>query len=334
MTTTELERNVAAGTAPLLEVRDLHTYFYTRRGVVKAVNGVSFSVGRGRTLGLVGESGSGKSATSMSLIRLVPDPPGRIVAGKILLEGEDLLTLSDDEMRRVRGGRISMMLQDPMSSLNPVFTIGDQIMEAIRIHQGGSRESLWDRAVAALKAVRISEPELRMASWPHQLSGGMRQRVVAAIAISCQPSLLIADEPTTALDVTIQAQLLNLLRDIQAERGMSIIFVTHDFGVVADMCDEVAVMYAGQIVETASTLEIFDNPQHPYTQALLASLPDLDDVPERLPAIPGQPPALHDLPVGCAFAERCSKCMAQCRIEAPPAVEVSKGHMARCWRAG
>src|SRR5687767_3542493 len=259
----------------LLEVRDLRTYFYTRRGVVKAVDGTTFSVGRGETLGIVGESGSGKSMTCLSVLRLVPEPGGRIVGGQIIFDGEDLLAKSPEEMRQLRGSRIAMILQDPMASLNPALTVGEQIAETLRLHRGLRGRDLDRRVLELLHQVRISDPERRVYAYPHQMSGGIRQRVAGAIAISCRPSLLIADEPTTSLDVTIQAQYLRLLKDIQRETNLAMIFVTHDLGIVAKLCDRVAVMYAGRIVETGTTREIFTRPRHPYTIGLLRCLPTL-----------------------------------------------------------
>ena len=259
----------------LLEVRDLRTYIYTRRGVVKAVDGATFSVGRGETLGIVGESGSGKSMTCLSILRLVPEPGGRIVGGEIVFDGEDLLTKSREEMRRLRGSRISMILQDPMASLNPALTVGAQIAETLSLHRGLRGRALDARVLELLRQVRISDPKRRVHAYPHQMSGGIRQRVAGAIAISCQPSLLIADEPTTSLDVTIQAQYLRLLKEIQRETNLALVFVTHDLGIVAKLCDRVAVMYAGRIVETGTTREIFNRPRHPYTIALLDCLPTL-----------------------------------------------------------
>jgi oligopeptide/dipeptide ABC transporter ATP-binding protein len=321
------------GHTPLLEVRDLRTYFFTRRGTVKAVDGVSFSLAPGETLAVVGESGSGKSVTALSLLRLVPEPAGCIVDGEILLEGEDVLKLKPREMRRVRGSRISMVLQDPMTSLNPAFSIGDQVGEAVRLHQGVGGGELRRRIVEALSRLKISSAESRMADYPHQMSGGMRQRVSGAIALSCQPRLLIADEPTTSLDVTIQAQYLELLREIQERSHISIIFITHDFGIVAATAHKVAVMYAGKIVEMGSTEEIFDNPCHPYTEALLRCVPRSDRLADRLVDIPGQPPDLANLPRGCSFAARCPKAMDRCLESYPPEVEVSPGHVTKCWLA-
>ncbi|MCH8280136.1 MAG: ABC transporter ATP-binding protein [Chloroflexi bacterium] len=316
----------------VLEVKDLRTYFRTRWGTVKAVDGVSFDLRRGETLGLVGESGSGKSVTMLSIMRLIPIPPGRIVAGTITLEGQDLLLLTESEMSKVRGSQIALIIQDPMTSLNPVFTIGNQVTEAIRIHQDIPRKSVMEKALEVLRKVNIPAVESRVRDYPHQMSGGMRQRVVGAIGISCQPSVLIADEPTTSLDVTIQAQYLKLLRDIQQESNLALIFITHDFGIVAKMCDRVAVMYAGKIVEMGSVRDIFNNPSHPYTEALMASVPKMDEDVDRLYAIEGQPPALHDLPVGCAFAARCPYVMDRCIEEYPPEFPVAEGHYSACWR--
>lgn len=314
-----------------LEVRDLKTYFFTRWGTVKAVDGVSFSLKEGQTLGLVGESGCGKSVTCFSILRLVPQPAGRIVGGQIFLQGEDLLKKNEEEMRRIRGAKISMILQDPMSSMNPVFTIGNQLTEAIKIHRGLKGQSLWERAKEALKMVRISSPEVCLKSWPHQLSGGMRQRVVGAISLSCEPRLLIADEPTTSLDATIQVQYLRLLRELQEQNKLTLIFVTHDFGIVARMCKEVAVMYAGKIVETADVRELFNHPMHPYTQALMKSVPKIEEE-GRLVSIEGQPPPLWNLPRGCIFAPRCFFVMDKCRDQYPLLGEIGDGHSVSCWK--
>ena len=316
----------------VLEVQDLRTYFSTRWGTVKAVDGVSFDLRRGETLGIVGESGCGKSVTMLSLMRLVPTPPGEIVSGSILLEGQDILQLTENEMSKVRGSQIALIIQDPMTSLNPVFSIGNQVNEAIKIHQDIPKRSVLEQTLAVLRKVNIPAAESRVKDYPHQLSGGMRQRVVGAIGISCEPAVLIADEPTTSLDVTIQAQYLKLLKDLQQQQDLALIFITHDFGVVAKMCDRVAVMYAGKIVETGDVREIFNSPSHPYTEALLASVPKLEEDVDRLYAIEGQPPALHDLPPGCAFADRCPYVMDQCREEYPPAFRVSESHQSACWR--
>ena len=323
---------VARDNAAVLEVSDLCTYFSTRWGTVKAVDGVSFTLRRGETLGIVGESGCGKSVTMLSLMRLVPTPPGEIVNGRILLEGQDLLQLSEHEMSKVRGSRIALIIQDPMTSLNPVFSIGSQVTEAIRIHQAIPKRSVLEQALDVLRKVNIPAAESRVKDYPHQLSGGMRQRVVGAIGISCEPAVLIADEPTTSLDVTIQAQYLKLLKDLQRQSDLALIFITHDFGVVARMCDRVAVMYAGKIVETGAVRQIFNNPSHPYTEALLASVPKLEEDVDRLYAIEGQPPALHNLPPGCAFADRCPYVLERCREEYPPPFPVAESHQAACWR--
>ncbi len=316
----------------VLEVEDLHTYCFSRYGVVKAVDGVSFSLREGETLGIVGESGCGKTMTALSLLRLVPRPAARIVKGAIRLEGENLLDKTERQMRAIRGRRISMILQDPQTSLNPVFTIGSQLIEAIRIHHQDGRRSLVRRAIAGLRQVRLAAPERRVQDYPHQMSGGMKQRVVGAIAISCEPKVIIADEPTTALDVTIQAQYLRLLREIQEETNLAVIFITHDFGVVAKMCDRVMVMYAGRAVETGPVREIFNHPSHPYTQALLSSVPSMDEEVDRLYSINGQPPALWDLPDGCRFAARCPYADDRCRQAYPPSFVVGAGHHADCWR--
>jgi oligopeptide/dipeptide ABC transporter ATP-binding protein len=319
-------------TQPLLEVEDLRTYFFTRRGVVKAVDGVSFTVAPGETLGIVGESGSGKTITSLSLLRLVPQPGGKIVGGKMLFEGVDLLQLSEDQMRDYRGSKLSMILQDPMASLNPVYTVGEQVAEPLRQHQGLTGKALWDQVTEALRLLRIPSPRERLRNYPHQMSGGMRQRVVGGIAISCLPKLIIADEPTTALDATIQAQYLAHLKELQRQTNFAMIFVSHDMGIVARMCDKVAVMYAGKIVETAPVRDLFKNPQHPYTIGLLNSVPRVDRKIERLASIEGQPPLLLDLPPGCRFAPRCYAVFDRCREEEPPRVEAGEEHVAACWR--
>ena len=316
----------------VLEVNNLCTYFQTRWGTVKAVDGVSFDLSRGETLGIVGESGSGKSVTMLSLMQLVPSPPGRIVDGEIILDGQDLLQLNDDQMSKIRGSQIALIIQDPMTSLNPVFSIGNQVMEAVKIHQDIPKKSILDRALDVLRKVNIPAAETRIRDYPHQMSGGMRQRVVGAISISCQPSVLIADEPTTSLDVTIQAQYLKLLKELQEEQDLGLIFITHDFGIVAKMCDKVAVMYAGKIVEQGSVRDIFNNPSHPYTEALLKSVPKLEEDVERLYSIEGQPPTLHDLPQGCPIAPRCDYVMDRCREEYPPILEVNEAHSAACGR--
>ncbi len=314
----------------LLDVQDLRTYFIHGNSTVKAMDGVSFHLDENETLGLVGESGSGKTLSSLSILRLVPKP-GRIVGGKILFEGQDLLTLTENQMQHLRGSKMSMVLQDPMASLNPVFNIGDQIGEAIETHLHLKGKPLRDRVVDMLKQVRIPAPETRLGAYPHQMSGGMKQRVVGAISISCHPHLLIADEPTTSLDVTIQAQYLELLKDIQREFGMSLIFITHDFGIVAHMCDRVSVMYAGQIVESAPVSVIFDHPAHPYTSALLNAVPKLESKVDRLVSIPGQPPRLGHLPAGCRFAPRCARASEQCSQKEPPLTSLSADHPVKCW---
>jgi oligopeptide/dipeptide ABC transporter ATP-binding protein len=319
--------------APLLQVEDLRTYFYTRRGVVKAVDGVTFSVAPGETLGIVGESGSGKTMTAMSLLRLLPTG-AKIVSGKMLFDGVDLLKLSDSEMREYRGSKLSMIMQDPMASLNPVYTVGEQVAEPLRQHQRLRGKILWDKATEALRLLRIPSPRERLQNYPHQMSGGMRQRVVGGIAISCLPKLIIADEPTTALDATIQAQYLTLLKDVQRQTNVAMIFVSHDFGIVSKMCDRVAVMYAGKIVETAAVRELFNNPQHPYTIGLVNSVPRLDRKVERLMSIEGQPPMLLNLPPGCRFAPRCYAVYERCREQEPPTVEAAYEHFAACWRVG
>ena len=316
----------------LLEVRHLSTHYVSARGarVTRAVDDVSLTVGEGETLGIVGESGSGKTTLALSLLRLLPSA-ARTVSGEIWFEGEDLLTKSRGEMRRVRGKRIAMILQDPLASLNPLFTVGDQVAEPLRVHEGASRGSAWARARELLRAVRIAAPETRVREYPHQLSGGMRQRIVGAIAISCGPRLLIADEPTTSLDLTIQAQYLQLLRDLQRDRGLAMIFITHNLGIVARMCDHVAVMYAGRLVEAGPVARIFSSAAHPYTQALLESIPRMADGRKRLTAIDGQPPDPVALPPGCAFHPRCPKVLERCRKEAPPEVRVAASHTSRCW---
>jgi oligopeptide/dipeptide ABC transporter ATP-binding protein len=317
--------------APVVDVRDLRTHLVTRWGTIKAVDGVSFTVAEGETLGLVGESGSGKSMTCLSILRLTPRPAARILGGRVLLDGDDLLAKSEREMQRIRGRRVAMILQDPMSSLNPVFSIGMQVREPLASYHGISGRALASRAVELLAAVGISSPAERLRAFPHQLSGGMRQRVVGAMAISSPPRLLIADEPTTSLDLTIQAQYLRLLKDLQARHRLAMIFVTHNLGIVARMCDRVAVMYAGRIVEAGPVEAVFAAPRHPYTRALLASVPRLGAETEWLTAIDGQPPDLAALPPGCAFAPRCAHAMERCRAEEPPELELGAGRTSRCW---
>ena len=316
----------------LLSVRNLKTHFYTEDGVVPAVDGISFDLERGGTLGIVGESGCGKSVTSLSIMGLIPSPPGKIVDGEIIFEGRDLTKLSEAEMRKIRGNDISMIFQEPMTSLNPVFTIGNQIMEAIMLHQKLDKAAARKKAIEMLSLVGIPSPEKRIDEYPHQLSGGMRQRVMIAMALSCNPPVLIADEPTTALDVTIQAQILDLMRDLQKELGTAIIMITHDLGVIAELVDRVAVMYTGVIVESGDVETIFANPQHPYTQGLLASIPRLDMDVDRLQAIPGSVPTPGNFPKGCGFHPRCPFAKDICVAKRPPAFAVGDGHHAACWK--
>jgi oligopeptide/dipeptide ABC transporter ATP-binding protein len=318
----------------LLSLEHLSAHYVSQQGtrVVRAVDDVTISLGAGETLGIVGESGSGKTTLALSRMGLLP-PAARIVAGRMMFEGEDLLKKSDEEMRKVRGKRIAMILQDPMASLNPLFSIGNQVAEPIRVHEGAAPRTAWQRAIQLLKSVRIASPDTRVSQFPHEMSGGMRQRIVGAIGISCEPRLLIADEPTTSLDLTIQAQYLNLLRDLQREHGLALIFITHNLGIVAKMCDQLAVMYAGRVVEQGPVSRIFNAPTHPYTKALLGSIPRMTDGGERLTAIDGQPPDLANLPSGCAFALRCPAVMTRCRAEAPPEFVTEPGRSARCWLA-
>ena len=320
--------------APLLELDRISTHYVSAQGtrVVRAVDEVSLRINAGETLGIVGESGSGKSTLALTILRVLP-PAARIVGGRMLFEGEDLVRKTDAEMRDIRGKRIAMILQDPMASLNPLFTIGDQVAEPIRVHEGASRASAWSRARELLKAVRIPSPETRVKQYPHEMSGGMRQRIVGAVGISCEPRLLIADEPTTSLDLTIQAQYLNLLRDLQQAHGLALIFITHNLGIVAKMCDRLAVMYAGRMVESGPVSQIFNAPVHPYTKALLSSIPRMTDSDQRLTAIEGQPPDLAALPPGCAFAPRCREAFDRCREQAPPEFAPDPGRSARCWLA-
>ena len=319
------------GTLPLLEVRDLRTYFFTKYGTVRAVDGVSFSLKPGEVLGLVGESGSGKSVTATSILRLI-QPPGRILSGEILFEGENLLTLSESEMRDHRGQDITMILQDPLTSLNPVFQIGNQVGEPLQQHQGVSGQTLVDKVVSLLQRVRIPDAGARAAHYPHQFSGGMRQRVMASIAVACSPKLLIADEPTTALDVTIQAQFLTLLRELKDEFNLAVLYITHDLAVVAQICDRVAVMYAGHIVEVGDVRRLFESPAHPYTEGLIKSVPRLGRKSDRLYSIDGQPPDLSKAVAGCPFAPRCPYTMPICLAQPPPAFETSDGGFANCWK--
>ncbi len=314
----------------LLEVQGLQTYFFTDEGISKAVDGIDFSVHRGETLGLVGESGCGKSMTSLSIMQLL-SRPGRTVGGQILFKNEDLLTKSEEQMRRIRGKEISMIFQEPMTSLNPVYTVGEQVAEVFRLHENLGRKEAWAKAVELLRMVGIPSPEERAHQEPFRLSGGMRQRVMIAMAMACQPDLLIADEPTTALDVTVQSQILDLMKQLQQRMGMSIILITHDLGVVAETCDRVAVLYAGQIVEYASVDSIFDNPKHPYTQGLLQSLPRIDEDQEELLAIPGTVPSPYDLPSGCRFAPRCAFRKDICSMAQPELLKSSDEESVRCW---
>ena len=318
---------------PLLDVRGLRTQFSTEDGIVRAVDGVSFVLHAGETLALVGESGSGKSVTSLSILRLVAAPQGRIVGGEVRFRGRDLLTLGDKEMRSVRGREIAMIFQEPMTSLNPVFTCGDQIAEVLELHQHLSRTAARARAIEQLALVGIPAPEQRVDEYPHQLSGGMRQRVMIAMALACRPAVLIADEPTTALDVTIQAQILDLLGRLRRELGMAVLLITHDLGVVAETADRVAVMYAGQVVEQAGVHALFRQPLHPYTAGLLASLPRLGEARTRLRTIPGQVPDPTAFPAGCRFHPRCPLAQERCRRETPELVAFGDGRSARCWRA-
>ncbi len=318
---------------PLLEVQNLSTYFYTDEGVVKAVNDVSYSLEPGETMGIVGESGCGKSVGALSILRLVPYP-GRIVSGRVIFQGTDLMSLSNREIQRIRGRRIGIVFQEPMTSLNPVLTIGRQITEAIETHLGLNRDAARQRAVELLDRVGIPEPQQRIKDYPHTLSGGMRQRVMIAMALSCEPELIIADEPTTAVDVTIQAQLLELMKELTRESNVALIIITHNMGIVARYVDRVAIMYAGKIVEQSSVMDIFKGPQHPYTIGLQESIPRLDmERREKLATIPGQPPDLAHLPLGCAFRERCRYAVDRCSNEVPPLMAVGQGHWSACWEA-
>ena len=314
----------------LLVVKNLKTHFFTHEGTVKAVDGISFSLNKGETLGLVGESGCGKSVSSLSIMRLIPDPPGKIVDGEIWFEGKNLLKLNLKKMRDIRGKKISMIFQEPMTSLDPVFTIGSEIMETIQLHQGLKKEQARKRAINILKIVGIPDPEVRINNYPHQLSGGMRQRAMIAMALSCNPKLLIADEPTTALDVTIQAQILRLINNLKKEFGTSILLITHDLGVIAEMCEYVAVMYAGHIVEYTDVNTLFSNPLHPYTLGLNKSIPRMDTEVERLDTIKGLVPNLLDLPSGCPFYPRCDYRLKKCLQEMPELIEVENRHLVKC----
>ncbi len=319
----------------ILRITDLKTYFYGRRGVAKAVDGVSFHVLQGETLGVVGESGCGKSVTALSILRLVPMPMGQIAGGQVVFEGRDLIKSSEAEMRRIRGNDISMIFQEPMTSLNPVYTVGDQIVEAIALHQKTTKKERWEKSIDLLKMVGIPSPDRRVHDYPHQMSGGMRQRVMIAMALSCRPKLLIADEPTTALDVTIQAQILDIMTDLKERLGMSTILITHNLGIIAGIAQRVVVMYSGRIVEEGIVKQIFNNPLHPYTQGLLQSIPrvdkDYDRRSHRLQEIPGVVPSLLRLPPGCAFFPRCPKRMAICVKKRPPMMLVEEDHYVSCW---
>jgi oligopeptide/dipeptide ABC transporter ATP-binding protein len=320
---------------PIIQVKNLKTYFNTDEGVAHAVDDVSFSVYPGETLGIVGESGCGKSVTSLSIMKLIPQPPGFFAGGEILYKGRNVLDIPEDDMREIRGNKISMIFQEPMTSLNPVFTVGHQIEEAIIIHQGLNKEDAREKALEMLRLVSIPSPEQRIDEYPHQLSGGMRQRIMIAMALSCNPEVLIADEPTTALDVTIQAQILELIQKLQSELGLAVIMITHDLGVVAEVCDRVIVMYAGQIVEQGNVKEIFKNPQHPYTKGLLASIPQMgeDSGDEKLYNIKGMVPSATHFPEGCHFNPRCEKVVDKCKIESPilELKNVKNQHHVRCW---
>ncbi|NLL43935.1 MAG: ABC transporter ATP-binding protein [Firmicutes bacterium] len=319
-------------TQKLLSVKNLKTHFFTDDGVIPAVDGISFDLDRGGTIGIVGESGCGKSVTSLSIMGLIPQPPGKIVDGEIIFEGQNLLQLSEEEMRHVRGNEISMIFQEPMTSLNPVFTVGNQISEAIMLHQGLDKEAAREKSIEMLRLVGIPSPEQRVDDYPHQMSGGMRQRVMIAMALSCNPKLLIADEPTTALDVTIQAQILDLMAQLREELGTAIMMITHDLGVIAEVVEKVVVMYTGKIVEAADTLTIFKEPRHPYTVGLLASIPRLDSDGSRLQAIPGSVPIPGTFPEGCGFHPRCAFATELCVQQEPPAFEVAEGHYVACWK--
>lgn len=317
----------------ILQVDNLVTTFQSAGKTIRAVDDCSFRVTKGKTLGIVGESGSGKSVTSLSIMRLIPNPPGKITSGKIIFEGQNLLELSEEEIRAIRGNKVSMIFQEPMTSLNPVYTIGNQISEMFILHKGATRKQARELSIEMLKQVRIPSPEKRIDDYPHQLSGGMRQRVMIAMALACKPHLLIADEPTTALDVTIQSQILALMNQLQEENNMGIILITHDFGVVAQTCDDVAVMYAGRIVEKASSRDIFSNPKHPYTQSLLAAIPKLGEKRDRLNTIPGVVPSLGNLPKGCRFQDRCSRVSSECKTIEPFLEEKEKNRLVACFKA-
>lgn len=316
---------------PILKIEDLHTHFFTDRGEVPAVDGVDLYINPGEVLGVVGESGCGKSVTSLSILKLVPNPPGKVVGGRILLKGQDIVPLKEKEMRQIRGNSVSMIFQEPMTSLNPLFTVGQQIIEAVRLHRGHSRRDAREHAVDMLRKVGIPRPEAIIDEYPHQLSGGMRQRVMIAMSISCSPELLIADEPTTALDVTIQAQILDLIRRLNEEQGTAVMLITHDLGVVAEMCHRVAVMYAGKVVEEGGVHDIFKNPLHPYTRGLIESVPRMGETRERLYSIPGNVPILSKDMQGCRFAPRCQDAIEICRQSLPQLTLQENNHSCRCW---
>lgn len=317
----------------ILEIKELKTCFETSRGIVRAVDGVTFEIVKGETLALIGESGCGKSVTALSILRLIQEPPGKIIGGEVIYEGRNLLKLNRREIRAVRGKEISMIFQEPMTSLNPLFSVGNQIVEALRLHEKMSRAKAYEKSIEMLKLVDIPDPERRVKSFPHEMSGGMRQRVMIAMALACHPKLLIADEPTTALDVTIQAQILDLIRGLMEKMGMSLLLITHDFGVVAEMADKVGVMYAGKMAEYCNVNEIFLNPRHPYTVGLLNSIPGVENRGSRLNTIPGNVPGLFDLPEGCSFQGRCPLVSDICRKKDPVLKETGKEHMVRCWHS-
>ena len=317
---------------PLIDVKNLEVQFEVRGVTLRAVDDVSFTIAPGETLGLVGESGCGKSVTASAIMRLVPQPPGRIAGGQILFDDVDLLTLSEKQMRQIRGNRISMIFQEPMSSLNPVYTVGDQVVEVIQLHQKLKRREAMDKVIEVFEQVGIPAPEARVKEHPHKMSGGMRQRVMIAMALACNPRLMIADEPTTALDVTIQAQILDLMNDLKKKTGASILFITHDLAVIAEMAQRVAVMYAGKMMEYAKVTDLFDNPQHPYTVGLMTSVPALGKGMDRLATIPGVVPSLFNIPEGCPYYDRCPEAKPHCKEKLPAMTEVVKGHWVRCWK--
>ena len=326
----QLENNQPRKSQSLLKIEDLSVHFFTDRGVVPSVNNINYEILEGETLGLVGESGCGKSVTAHSIIRLIPQPPGKIVNGRVMFKGEDLTKISDHRMREIRGNEIAMIFQEPMTSLNPVFTVGDQIVEAVTLHTEKDDDEARELAIEMLRKVGIPSPEMRIDEYPHQMSGGMKQRVMIAMALSCNPSLLIADEPTTALDVTIQAQILELMAELQQESNMSVLMITHDLAVVAEVCDRVVVMYGSKIVEIARVEELFRNPLHPYTQGLFASSPNVEEDKPRLTPIPGFVPNPMNFPLGCKFNNRCPHSTERCMIEEPTLEEIGEGHLVSC----